>query len=86
MAILKNKEIAKMSETEIKEKIMELKMELIKEKIAASKGGKLKTKEIKKTIARLLTFDRINKKASENFLRNKNSQKNIKNVKNSVKE
>ncbi len=63
MAILKNKEISKMSEKEIQEKIKELKMELIKEKVAATKGGKLKTREIKKTIARLLTFNRINKKS-----------------------
>jgi ribosomal protein L29 len=63
MAFIKNKEIAKMNESEIKEKINELKMALIKEKVAATKGGKLKTREIKKTIARLLTFDRINKKS-----------------------
>jgi ribosomal protein L29 len=63
MAIIKNKEILKMSEKEIQEKINELKMELIKEKVASTKGGKLKTREIKKTIARLLTFDRINKKS-----------------------
>lgn len=63
MTIIKNKEITKMSEKEIKEKVNELKLELIKEKVASTKGGKLKTKEIKKTIARLLTFDRINKKS-----------------------
>lgn len=58
MAILKSKDIEKMSEKEREEKIKELKMELIKEKINATKGGKLKTKEIKRTIARLLTFNR----------------------------
>ena len=61
MAILKSKDIKKMSSHEIEEKIKELKMELIKEKVSAAKGGKLKTKEIKRTIARLLTFNRLNK-------------------------
>lgn len=58
MAILKSKEIAKMSNKEIEEKIKELKMELVKSKVAASKGGKLKIREIKRTIAKLLTFSR----------------------------
>ncbi len=61
MAILKSKEIAKFNSKEIEEKIKELKMELIKEKVSAAKGGKLKTREIKRTIARLLTFNRLNK-------------------------
>ena len=65
MAILKNEDISKMSEKEIQEKIKDLNMELVKDKISASKGGKLKTKEIKKTIARLHTFNRINKKSIE---------------------
>ena len=60
MAILKSKEIAKMSENEIQEKLKELKMELIKNKINAAKGGKLKTREIKRTIAKLLTINRLN--------------------------
>jgi ribosomal protein L29 len=38
-------------------------MELIKNRITATKGGKLKIREIKKTIARLLTFNRLNKKS-----------------------
>ena len=64
MAILKAKDISKMSEKERNEKIKDLKIELIKDKASAGKGGKIKTKEIKKTIARLLTFNRINKKKS----------------------
>jgi ribosomal protein L29 len=63
MAILKVKEIAKMHEKERDEKIKELKMELIKNHINSAKGGKVKTKEIKRTIARLLTFNRLNKKS-----------------------
>ncbi len=62
MGILKNKEISRMSEKEINEKLEELKLELIKSKVTSSKSGKTKIKEIKKTIARLLTFNRQNKR------------------------
>ena len=65
MSILKNKEMKKMSKDEIIEKVKDLKMELIKNKVASSKGGKIKTREIKKTIARLLTIDRLNNKSIE---------------------
>jgi ribosomal protein L29 len=58
MAVLKAKDIAKMSEKEIIEKIKDLKTELVKNQITSGKGGKLKTREIKRTIARLLTFNR----------------------------
>jgi len=61
MAVLKSKDISKMSEKGINEKIKDLKNELIKEKISSGKGGKLKTREIKRTIARLHTFNRLNK-------------------------
>jgi ribosomal protein L29 len=64
MVILRKKDIEKMSGKEIADKIKELKMELIKGRIEATKGGKLKIKEIKKTIARLLTFNRqLNKES-----------------------
>ena len=49
---LKNKDIKNMSEKERKEKIKELRMELIKKK--SGKESKIKTKEIKKAIARLI--------------------------------
>ena len=62
MAIIKAKDMGKLSNEEREGKIKELKVELIKNKIEVSKGGKLKTKEIKRTIARLLTFNRQNKK------------------------
>ena len=60
------REIKKVEEEKqaIEEKIKELKLELIKNQITSGKGGKLKTNEIKKTIARLLTI-RLNKE-SEN--------------------
>jgi ribosomal protein L29 len=49
-----------MSKKEIEEKVKELRMELIKNKVASGKGGKLKIKEIKRTIARLYTINRLN--------------------------
>ncbi len=73
MAILKNKEISNMSEKERNEKIKELKLELVKTKTSANKGGKLRIKEIKKTIARLLTFNRLNKDFKKIFKQNKES-------------
>ena len=63
MAILKSKDISKMSKKEIDDKIKDLKLELIKNKVNTGKGGKLKTREIKRTIARLLTFNRLNDKS-----------------------
>ena len=57
MAVLKSKDIEKMSEKERQEKIKELNLELIKNK--ASNKSKLQTREIKKAIARLLTFNRL---------------------------
>ena len=54
-----------MSEQERTEKVGDLKMELIKDRLNSGKGGKLKAKELKKTIARLHTFNRLNKKPVE---------------------
>jgi len=67
MGTLKYKDIEKMSEKERQEKLKDLSMELIKNK--ASDKGKIKPKEIKKVIARLLTFNRINPK--EDSIKNK---------------
>ena len=61
-----------MSNKEIEEKVKELGMELIKSKVASGKGGKLKIKEIKRTIARLHTINRLNEisiKNKPNFLK-----------------
>lgn len=55
-------ELKNMSENERKNKLKELKMELIKSKVAGAKTGSSKIKEIKKTIARILTLN----KAGEN--------------------
>jgi len=65
MAVLRQKDITKMDNKEIEEKIKELKMELVRNQVNANKGGKIKTREIKKTIARLFTFNRLNKKPVE---------------------
>ncbi len=55
MAILKSKDILKMSKEDRISKLEELEMELIKKNVQANKSGKLKAKEIKKAIARILT-------------------------------
>jgi ribosomal protein L29 len=57
MAILKSKEVAKMNEKEIDDKVGELKIELIKSKVGGKKTGKMAdSQEIRRTIAKLLTF------------------------------
>jgi len=59
MAILKSKDIAKMNEKEINDRMEELKIELIKAKVGGKKTGKMAdSQEIKRTIAKLLTFKR----------------------------
>lgn len=62
MAILKSKDIAKMDEKEINEKISELRMQLIKSHAESKKSGKSNTKEIKRTIAKLLTIKNMKNK------------------------
>ena len=57
MAILRSKDIAKMTEKDIKEKMADLRMELIKSRVPNKKAGKSNTREIKRTIAKLLTFE-----------------------------
>ena len=56
MAILKSKDIAKMYKKEQEDKLKELRLELIKANVAANKTGKIKIKEIKRTIAKILTI------------------------------
>ena len=50
----KFKELEKLSLTEVNKKIDEIRIDLVKARVAASKGGKVKMKELKKTFARLL--------------------------------
>jgi ribosomal protein L29 len=50
----KFKELSNLSQKELNEKINDMKLELIKAKVTASKGGKVKMKELKKTLSRLI--------------------------------
>ncbi|MSS74103.1 50S ribosomal protein L29 [Candidatus Pacearchaeota archaeon] len=61
MAILRAKDVSKMDAKSRAEKLKDLKMELVKSSVTAQKA-KGKTKEIKKAIARIFTFN-----ASEKF-------------------
>ena len=67
------KEIKKMAFQEREKKLKDLKLELIKSKANASKTGSKKTKEIKKIIARILTF---NNQASREEIVKKGVKKN----------
>lgn len=63
MAKLKSKDIEKLSKKEREDKIKELRIELIKNKVAAK--AKTNVREIKRAIARILTFSRLNDKTAE---------------------
>jgi len=56
MALIRNSDIVKMNEKERADKLKELKLELIKANVTANKTN-AKTREIKRTIARLLTLN-----------------------------
>lgn len=62
MAILKFKDIQKMDKKQREEKLKDLKFELSKANVTANRAG-AKTKEIKRAIARLLTFSTSDKEA-----------------------
>lgn len=62
--IFDKKEIPKMSQEERKSKLLDLKIELTKSNVTANKSN-AKTKEIKKSIARFLTFNRKNTEAKK---------------------
>jgi len=57
MAILRSKQIKAMPEKEMDKKMAELRLEMMKE-IKPGQGASIKTREIKRTIARLLTAKR----------------------------
>ena len=65
MAVLKSKQVSKMTRKERDEKLNELKVELIKSNVAANKTN-AKTKEIKKAISRILTYNKMEKINSTN--------------------
>ncbi len=52
--MVKYKDLSKLSNAEINEKINDINFDLIKARITSAKGGKVKIKELKKTLARLL--------------------------------
>jgi ribosomal protein L29 len=56
MALLRMSDVTKMSDKDRAEKLKELKLELIKANVTANKP-KAKTKEIKKAISRINTFN-----------------------------
>jgi ribosomal protein L29 len=58
MASMKAKELRKMGREERERKLGELRLELIKSKVNASKTGSSKKREIKKIIARILTLNK----------------------------
>jgi len=58
----KYKEIDKHTNKEKEKRLKELEMELIKKNVAANKSSKIKAKEIKKAIARILTSLNAHKK------------------------
>ncbi|MEK6895696.1 MAG: 50S ribosomal protein L29 [Nanoarchaeota archaeon] len=66
MSTLKSNEIKKMSQHDKEKKLKELKMELVKARVSAGKGGSSKVKEIKRIIARIHTFNRPNKSGGLN--------------------
>lgn len=57
MAIIKKYEMKKMSFEEKNEKIKHLRMEIVKANVTANKSN-AKTKEIRRTLARLLTLNK----------------------------
>jgi len=69
MAVLKAKEVRKMTEKDREAKLKELKLELIRASVTANKTN-AKTKEIKRAISRLLTY-KLNKSSNEGELSKK---------------
>ena len=64
MAIIRKKELSKMNDSALDEKLNDLRFELSKSIVAANKT-KSKKRELKRTIARILTLKSINSKLSE---------------------
>jgi ribosomal protein L29 len=54
---MKYKEITKMNKEDRDKKMKDLKIELVKSKARTSKAGNSSTKQIKKEIAKMLTFN-----------------------------
>jgi ribosomal protein L29 len=56
MAVIRKKEVKNMSEKDRETRLKELRLELSKRYAPSNKSSKIKAKEIKKAIARLLTL------------------------------
>ncbi len=50
----KFKELSKLSKSDVDKRLKDLRRDLVKAKVTVSKGGKVKIREIKKNISRLL--------------------------------
>ena len=61
MAVLKNKDIKNMNADDLNKRLKDLKLELIKSRSQRAQGAAIKTKEIKKAIARILTHLNLKK-------------------------
>ena len=74
MAVLRAKDVAKMSKKEIEDKLKDLRIEMVKVKVGGGgkKTSKSNAKEIKKAVARLLTQ---NKKLNSEEGKNKEVEK-----------
>ena len=57
MTLLRFKELGKLAKKDLDAKLKDLRMELIKANVAANKTNS-KTKEIKKAISRIITFNK----------------------------
>jgi ribosomal protein L29 len=66
MALLRAKDAAKLTAKERKEKIDELKTEMIKARVGNKKTTRINLREVKKAIARLLTFEKMEEIKSKN--------------------
>lgn len=74
MAILKTKVLRKMSKEERNKKLKELKLELVKSKVSASKGGSSKIRETRRIIARILTLNKSGKTEEKSSVASKSIQ------------
>ena len=54
---MKYKEITKMNKEDREKKLKDLKVELVKSRARSAKAGSASTQQIKKAIARILTFN-----------------------------
>ena len=62
MAILKNKDLKNTGIDELNKKLKDLNLELIKGRSQRAQGSAIKTREIKRTIARILTHIQLKTK------------------------